>query len=295
MNNNPDGIPADANKRKFTGIWIPAEIWEDANIPGLAKMLYAEISSFGGAGCWKKSDELREPLGVSAETFQKLCRQLREAGYITERRAFGRIIRQSTLGFYHQQEIPADEHQENPGDEHTEKPGVQLEYSKNKERIHTGDETVADESKSYGREDINEIVALWESETGTSLKGQQNQRRQIYNLLRRHGYEATIALVKLVGESRRVHDQFAPQIATPADLTGKYSKLERLRLWDERRKLGRPFGQQGNPQPARIPRPFDPNEWDRHYEISDEERAEVSQRFKEARKTLPFLNKGGQK
>lgn len=158
-----------------------------------------------------------------------------------------------------------------------------------------GDETVADEPKSYGREDINEIVALWESETGTSLKGQQNQRRQIYNLLRRHGYEATIALVKLVGESRRVHDQFAPQIATPADLTGKYSKLERLRLWDERRKLARPFGQQGSAQPVRMPERFDLEEWDRHYAISDEERAKVSQQFKEARKNLPFLSKGGAK
>lgn len=164
-----------------------------------------------------------------------------------------------------------------------------------KELNSKGDDTVADESKSYGREDINEIVALWESETGTSLKGQQNQRRQIYNLLRRHGYEATKALVRLVGEARRVNDRFAPQIATPADLTGKYSKLERLRLWDERRKLSRPFGQQGNPQPARMPERFDPEEWDRHYAVSDEERAKVSQQFKEARKTLPFLNKGGAK
>lgn len=299
MNENPDGIPADANKRKFTGIWIPAEIWEDPNIPGLAKMLYAEISSFGGAGCWKKSDELREPLGVSAETFQKLCRQLREAGYITERRAFGRIIRQSTLGFHHQQEIPGDEQPEIPANEHQEIPGVHKEYSKNKERTHKGDETVADKSpKQYGREDINEIVDLWESETGTSIKGDVNQRRQVYNLIRKHGAEATKALVMLAGEARRSGDQFAPQIATPSDLTGKFSKLERLRLWDNRRKLARPFGQ-STPASAILPPPaMNADEWDRRYgadSISDEERAEVSQRFKEARKTLPFLNKGGEK
>lgn len=160
-----------------------------------------------------------------------------------------------------------------------------------------GDETVADESpKQYGREDINEIVDLWESETGTSIKGQQNQRRQVYNLIRKHGAEATKALVMLVGEARRSGDQFAPQIATPSDLTGKYSKLERLRLWDNRRKLARPFGQ-STPAPAILPPPaMSADEWDRRYgvdSISDEERAEVSQRFKEARKTLPFLKKGG--
>lgn len=277
MNDTPDGIPADAYKRKFTGIWIPAEIWEDKTIPGLAKMLYAEISSFGASGCWKKSDELREPLGVSAETFQKLCRQLREAGYITERRAFGRIIRQSTLGFHHQQEIPGDEQPENPADEHQEIPGVHKEYRKNIER------TKGDESPAYGREDINEIIDLWESETGITIKGDANQRRQVYNLIRKHGHEATKALVRRVGAMRRVHDQFAPQILKPGDLTGKYSKLERLEAWESRH-------QDQQPQVVIIPKLYQPAP---EREISDEERAEVSQRFKEARKTLPFLKKKG--
>jgi hypothetical protein len=51
MNEQLNGIPADANERKFIGIWIPAEIWLDPNLTGLAKMLYAEIASFGDRGC----------------------------------------------------------------------------------------------------------------------------------------------------------------------------------------------------------------------------------------------------
>ena len=46
-----------------------------------------------------------------------------------------------------------------------------------------------------------------------------------------------------VGDTRRVNDRFAPQIATPRELTGKYSKLERLLLWQDRNRLAHPFCQ----------------------------------------------------
>lgn len=279
MNNDTQSIPRDANIRKFTGIWIPAEIWEDANLPGLAKMLYAEIGSFGDAGCWKRSDELREPLGVSAETFQKLCRQLREAGYITERRAFGRIIRQSSLGFAHRREIPADEHQEIPGDEQPEIPGVHKEYSKSKERTYNGEATP--KAEEFGRTDINELAKLWESEVSVAITTQAD-RRQLYNIIRKYGPEGAQELVRRIGASRRSGDRFAPQILLPRDIVGKYSKLPKLEAWEARQ----PKQEQAFYQPPAMP------EYSGAFEVqSDEEREKVSQMMKEARQRLGFAKK----
>ena len=180
--------------------------------------------------------------------------------------------------------------------------------AENKERLkreYKGDESVAgqaDEEKKteYGREDINKLDELWEAETGITIKGQQNQRRQLYNLLRKYGSEATKALVRRVGTANRSGDRFAPQIATPSDLTGKYSKLPKLELWESRRDHSRPFGQGSAPEDDRpVPsylRGGIPDYNGAFIPVSDEEHAKVSQMFKEARKKLPFLQKkGGQK
>lgn len=278
MDRNYDGIPADANKPKFTGIWIPAEIWLDANISALAKLLYAEIASFGDRGCWKKSEELMEPLGIGRVLFQKLCRELNQGGYISEKRKFGRIVRTSTLAFQstvqktHQCKKQAVQQAVSCTDEQAVSRTVHKEYTKEYCSKEQGDANIAEpveKSKTeYGRADLNELEALWEHETGISIKGQQNQRRQLTNLVRKYGYEATKTLVRRVGVAIRSRDRFAPQIATPSELTGKFSKLPRLELWENRNQAARPFG---NAPQLSIP---DYNgAWD---EQSDEERAKVS-------------------
>lgn len=291
---NYDGIPVDAEKRKFTGIWIPAEIWEDENIPALSKMLYAEIASFGSRGCWKKSEELMRPLGVSRSLFQQLCRALRERGYITEQRMFGRIVRTTALAFCsssgmtHQCEKQAVHQAVSQADEQAVSQAVQKEYTKEYIK-NKGDENVAggveNSKKEYGRADINELVELWESETGISIKGQQNERRQLYNLLRKYGHEATKTLIRRVGATRRSRDRYAPQIAVPSDLTGKYSKLPRMQMWEERNKASRSFGQPDNPTLAAIKgnEGWNDGAWE---EPSDEERERVRQMFKKKRDEL---------
>lgn len=302
-NQNYDGIPQDAEKRKFEGIWIPAEIWLDESINGHERLLYAEIASFGSRGCWKKSEDLMKLLGVGRETFQRTCRNLRERGYITEKRMFGRIVRTTTLTFCssdgnrHQSENQAVHQAVSPADEQAVSPAVQKEYTK-EYTIVKGDESAADgvenpKKQEYGREDINELVDLWQAETGIDIKGQQNQRRQLYNLLRKYGSDGTKALIRRVGNAIRSGDRFAPQIATPSDLTGKYSKLAKLDMWETRKQLARPFGQGSAPQDDR-PTPEYlrggiPDYNGAFIPVSDEEHEKVSQMFKEARKTLPFM------
>lgn len=176
---------------------------------------------------------------------------------------------------------------------------------KNKEKNKKRDESAADDAQNikkqeHGREDINALIEHWQAETGIDIKGQQNQRRQLYNLLRKYGLDGTKALIDRVGTAIRSGDRFAPQIATPSELTGKYSKLPRLELWENRNTTARPFGQsRGFEDDRPLPSYIAINgfaDLPPEHEYSDEERARVSQMFKEARKTLPFMQKkGGQK
>lgn len=92
-----------------------------------------------------------------------------------------------------------------------------------------------DESpKRYGNADINEILDLWEGATGFSHHSEKRERFAANNLLRKYGLEATKALIRRVEVARRSDDQFAPQIAKPSQLMGKYEKLTALKMWEER-------------------------------------------------------------
>lgn len=298
LDNQNDNIPADAEKRKFTGIWIPAEIWNDEELPALAKLIYAEIASFGSAGCWKKTEELREPLGIGSELFQKLCRQLKDGGYIEEKRAFGRIVRKTTLGFRsssgiaHQTVKPLVHQAEWQADEQAESPAVQLEYSKNKERIN-GDESPAKavensekEQEEFGNHEINEFMRKWSEATGNDLIKNKRERRAAHNLIKSQSKEGITALLAAVQQIHESGDQYAPTITQPSDLVGQYSKLPKLRLYvakhteKPKAKKGRLVLDYDGLPPA--------------YEISEADREAVKQKFKEMRKNgeMPFkINK----
>lgn len=105
-------------KRQFTGVWLPRELLLDERLTTVDKILYAEIASFGEKGCWKKSEELQQLCGVGRDGLQAACKRLREAGYIIERRMYGRIVR--TLAVYsttvksHQSEKSVVQEQDNP-------------------------------------------------------------------------------------------------------------------------------------------------------------------------------------
>lgn len=177
-------------------------------------------------------------------------------------------------------------------------------YTYNKERLNyitlKGDEAVAESSeivekagensaKTYGNADINQLKELWSEEVGTTIDSQA-ERRQLYNLIRKYGLEGAQSLVKRVGASRRANDRFAPVIAKPSDLTGKYSKLPRLEAWEQRQALPpEPPKNQPAPLPGGYMTRVVPDYGGAFDPLSDEERADVLEKFKKARETLPFL------
>lgn len=91
--------------------------------------------------------------------------------------------------------------------------------------------------KRYGSAEINDLLDLWAQETGFSHHGVKMERYAISGLLRQYGSEATKALIRRVGRATRSRDRFAPQIAKPSQLRGKYEKLTALTVWENRKDL----------------------------------------------------------
>ena len=278
---------------------LTQKILGNKNLTPCDKLVLARISGF--ERFYESNETTGEFLGISADTVKKSKQRLIKEGLIVEVGNTGR----GKIYAPNLHKIPVRWGKSTrqigkfyPSD------GENLP-AENKERIkreYKGDEFVAEgvensKKTEYGREDINELVELWQAETGIDIKGQQNQRRQLYNLLRKYGADGTKALVRRVGNAIRSGDRFAPQIATPSDLTGKYSKLAKLNMWETRNATARPFGQGSAPQDEQpLPSYLAINgfeNWPPEPEYSDEEHARVCQMFKDARKTLPFLQKKG--
>lgn len=130
-----------------------------------------------------------------------------------------------------------------------------------------------EQPKSYGKAEINDLLEIWLEETGFDHKSAKAERYAINNLLRKNGYEATKALIRRVGRARRSDSQFAPQIAKPSQLQGKYSKLEALVIWEEREAKKQQAEIAAKPAGPIVPR-FTPYEDAREGKTEEELRAE---------------------
>lgn len=70
-------------KKQFKGVWIPAEIWEDANLTWQDKCLLAEIHSLSGEeGCYASNAYLASKFGLSEKRMANKLTELRNAGYV---------------------------------------------------------------------------------------------------------------------------------------------------------------------------------------------------------------------
>lgn len=78
-------------KRKFEGVWIPAEIWMDTSLSMLEKVILCEIQSLDrGEGCWRKDEEFAAFLGISTSRFQHILTKLRKKKMVSTVKFDGR-------------------------------------------------------------------------------------------------------------------------------------------------------------------------------------------------------------
>ena len=269
MNQNYDGVI----KR---WVILTQEILGAKDINTTDKIVLAYITSF--EQYYSSNESAAKFLGLTERTIQLSKQKLVRLGYITVLKNTGRgkiyTFNVNRLSKYCQSDCQNSDNQ-------TVKKLTTYNKDKEKKKDNNAEKNSAPVEKSkneYGRADINELEDLWLAETGINIRSQMNQRRQLSNLVKKYGYEPTKTLVRRVGVAIHSRDRFAPQIATPSELTGKFSKLPRLELWENRNKAARPFG---NHLERSIP---DYNgAWD---EKSDEERAEVSAMMREFRQKL---------
>lgn len=248
------------------------------------KLLLAYISSF--EQYYASNASTAEFLGLSERMVERSKQKLTNLGFIRIIKRTGRgniyAFDMARLAKYGESDAPNMANQTSQ----IWRTENKVYIKENNTSAPSASETV-EKSEEYGRKDINELARLWESETGISVIKDQKERRQLYNLIRKYGSEATIALIRRVGAMRRENDRFAPNIATPSQLNGKYGKLHQLEAWEQRQK-----------QAAGGPIPTPPPAYARNRgseqvdyaweEISDEERAEGLRILAEARKRLGF-------
>lgn len=149
-----------------------------------------------------------------------------------------------------------------------------------------------DKPAIYGKPEINEILDLWEEATGFDWHGVRQERFATKNLIAKYGSEATKALVRRVQRARRADDQFAPQIAKPSQLLGKYEKLTALTMWEERQAKAEAKEAEAH-APAYVPEYMRMPDGPRQDYVdvrpeTPEEKAEVHRKAMEIRAKLPF-------
>ncbi len=71
-------------KKKFTGVFIPARIWEAKNLTWLEKCLIAEIEALedDDRGCWASNKYLAKVFGVTPGGINNMLRRLKRFGHI---------------------------------------------------------------------------------------------------------------------------------------------------------------------------------------------------------------------
>lgn len=239
-------------------ILIPMEIFFDDKLTPCDKIIYGRINTFDEF--FESNAKTAELLNISDKQVKRSKRQLLDLDYIriigNDGRGKRYAINQGKLTAIRR--AIAEEIASCPGVLNGETACVcegticptmgticpekgTICPTENKKRIkrelkekQTKEKTDGSEPQQFGNPDVNAMLDAWAEATGFDLKNQKMERYAMSGLIKSHGLDATKALVERVKRARRSDDRFAPQIAKPSQLRGKYSKLEALTMWEER-------------------------------------------------------------
>lgn len=232
------------NEKRF--IMIPMEIMMDDRLTLADKAVYGRGHFFNEY--FESAAETAKLLGISENQVKISKRKLESLGFMTCIANAGRGKRYITLTPWQQgrlsksdtqtvRKCQSDDQNLTPEYKESLNGGERLSSEdKSSEDASAGESEQINEEqpKRYGNAEVNDALDLWEHETGFNHHSTKSERYAIAGLIKQHGYEPTKALIKRVGIATRSRDRFAPQIAKPSQLRGKYSKLEALIQWERR-------------------------------------------------------------
>lgn len=232
---------------KPTGyVILTLDILEDKRLSRAEKFVLARITGFDRAGGHYESvTNTAKALGISERTVQYARKHLEELGYI-ETVGYTdlgtKLIKIKSLCPERSAKI-AGGCKNCTGVQKLHKGGAKTapnnkEENKDllKDKSFNKNENADEAPKRYGNETINALLDAWAEATGFDYKNQKMERYALNGLVKQHGLDRTKELVALVKQARQGEDRYAPQIAKPSQLRGKYSKLEALLLWADRKK-----------------------------------------------------------
>ena len=237
------------NEKRF--IMIPMEIMMDDRLTLADKAVYGRGHFFNEY--FESAAETAKLLGISENQVKISKRKLESLGFMTCIANAGRGKRYITLTPWQHGRLSKSDTQTVRNCQSDDQ-NLTPEYKESLnggERLSSEDKSSEDGTadgesldplneeapKRYGNAEINELLDLWEKETGFSHHSTKAERYAISGLLRQHGPEAMKALIRRVGRATRSRDRFAPQIAKPSQLRGKYEKLTALTMWENRRDI----------------------------------------------------------
>ena len=261
----PEQIKRDALQDKFAKrfIAIPMTVMMNKELTLADKVVFGR--AFGFEFLFESPTQTASILGISPSQVRSSKRKLEKMGLLicTEETFFGKKYQAQMPKF----DSPLSK-SDNPLVK-IKQPPYQNLTTENKERLN-GEERLSlkdksfkeahepaedsedaplkgEEPKRYGSAEINDFLDQWEEATGFDWHGVQKERFAAKNLIAKYGSEAMKPLLRRVQAARRSTDQFAPQIAKPSQLVGKYEKLTALTMWEERQQKA----QNPTPTPTR--------------------------------------------
>lgn len=251
---------------------ITQSILGDARLNANDKIVLAHIAGF--EEFFASNQATGEFLGLSERQVERSKQKLQRLGFIEVIKDTGRgRIYRGTFSWFAKN-----------GEAGSPKLAEQTRQNwrtyKKKENIDDIRKETNKEKTEFGNHEINTLLELWRNEIGIDCRNQQTERNATWTLLRKTSSDELIALIRTLGDARRNHDRFAPQIAKPSDLIGKYGKLDKLRVWASRQERPMKNMMQNGCFATRLPEIV---------EKTDEERAELTKKIRQAK--LEFLRR----
>lgn len=152
----PPSESPEENQKKFKGVWIPAEIWENSDISWLEKCLWAEISALGTEKdpCYASNQYLASKLNSTPASIANMISKLRHLKLVRDMCFDGRkrwmVALTCGLTLTQPTGEPSNNPQVNKGTSEAKRKGTNSKYP-------TYDESCEDEVEEFGTPSGNSL------------------------------------------------------------------------------------------------------------------------------------------
>lgn len=257
-------INPDAPIKEYTGVWIPADVMESADLSPMEKILYGEIAGF--RECYASNAWLANRIGRTERTVKRLISHLIELGFVENCGFNGRfrLIRVC-------QKCPVRRVKND-----TPAVSKMTPINKSIDKSISNDKSLDGKPSEYGNKQVNELMAYWKKIVNIEPSKNQANRNACNTLIRQKGMDGAKRIVDLIAKA--MPERFAPKVASFSELYGAYGKLSKLEAYAIQLEAKNPT--------QRILKRFGGNSTNDTTEPTDEDRKRTSEMMKEARKKL---------